>query len=493
MSRHRVNPFGRRPRLTSALFAVAALSSACGSLQPHEDIVRAAGGGSDRGAVQEGLTDAGSTTGGSVDSTTGTGTSGTSGSGATGTSSTGGTISPATSGSTGGSAAGTATGATGISGTTGTTGTTGSDQQDHSTITIGNVSTTSGIAGGAQRPGVVGLQAWVQYVNAKGGINGHPVRLIARDDQSDPNQNAAYTQALVEQSKVVAFVSNWASQTQQASAGFLKSKNVPVIGGDHTAQGSWGVNPMFFPVASVLDAAVSNGVSGLGRVAVPQGKKNLGVFVCAESAICTHGADIAKKVAPKFGFTQVYTGSASFASPGYTAECLNMKSKNVEALIVIFPASATRNIARDCAQQGVKMIYALANGVMEGDFNKDPSFEGSAITQTVFPFAGSNAAPAVEYANAMRKYAPNQISNPASASGWAAGKAFGEAVQRVKGPVTTAKLLAALHSFKNETIGGVTIPLTYSNGPIVPRPCYFLSVIKSGAYVPQNGGKFVCQ
>ena len=480
----RQTALSRALRGHSWVLLAALVLSGCGSLRSHEDIVRAAGGAADQGES------------GAVDTTGGQGPAGTDGPA-------GGTAgsAPGTSSNTG-SAPGTTTGGMtpGAGGDSrpgaapgGTAGSKVDGSTDHGVVTIGNVSTTSGIAGGAQRPGVVGLQAWVQATNAKGGVNGHLLKLITRDDQSDPNQNASYTQALVEQSKVLAFVSNWAGQTQAASADYLKSKSIPVIGGDHNGERSWGVNPMFFPTASIGQDAVRNTVAALAKVAVPQGRTKLGILVCAEAAICTNGAKTSAAYASKVGFTVVYNASAAFTAPGYTAECLAMRNAGVQAVHLIFPASATKKVARDCTRQGLKVIYSLANGTMEGDFNEDPSFEGSAVQQSVFPFAGASTPVAAEYQAAMRKYAPEQISNPASASGYASGVVFGAALAKVRGPVTTAKLLAALYTVKDETFGGATIPLTFKNGPMVPPGCYFLSIIKSGQYVVQNGGKFLCQ
>ena len=470
----------------SWVLLVALLLTGCGSLQPHQDIVRAAGGGT---SDQGGSTGALDSTG--AQGSTGTdglaaGTSGSSvvpgsGSSTTGTSGT-------TTGTTTGSATGSTTGATSTTGA----GTSGGSSADHGVVTIGNVSTTSGVAGGAQRPGVVGLQAWVAATNANGGVNGHLIKMIARDDQNDPNQNASYTQALVEQAHVQAFVSNWASQTQAASADYLKAKQIPVVGGDHTGDNSWGINPMFFPTASIGQDAVRNSMSALAHEAIPQNKKNLAILVCVEGGICTTGQKTANEIATKLGFKVVYNGSASFAAPSYTAECLNMKNAGAEAVATIFPASSNKNIARDCARQGLKVIYSLGFGTMEGDFNKDPNFDGASVNNAVFPWAATDTPVERMYQAAMKKYAPSQISNPASAAGFAAGVVFGAALAKVQGPVTSAKLIAALRTFKNETFGGTTIPLTYKNGPMVPPACYFLSVITHGEYVTRNGGKYLC-
>jgi len=472
----------RLRRLPSCALLSAVLLTGCGSLQPHSDIVRAAGGAAGDSSTALGATtgDQGSTTGTDGSATGSSGSSVLPGTGSSGTTGTSGTTSGTTSG-------GATSGTSGTTSGTGTGGSTTGGAADHGVVTIGNVSTTSGVAGGAQRPGVVGLQAWVAATNAAGGV-----KLIARDDQNDPNQNASYTQALVEQAHVQAFVSNWASQTQAASADYLKAKQIPVVGGDHTGDNSWGVNPMFFPTAAIGQDAVRNSMSALAHVAIPQGKKKLAILVCVEGGICTTGQKTANEIAPKLGFNTVYNGSASFAAPSYTAECLNMKNAGAEAVATIFPASSNKNIARDCGRQGLKVIYSLGFGTMEGDFNKDPNFDGASVNNAVFPWAATDTPVERMYQAAMKKYAPTQLSNPASAAGFAAGVVFGAALAKVQGPVTSAKLIAALRTFKNETFGGTTIPLTYKNGPMVPPACYFLSVISHGEYVTRNGGKYLC-
>src|SRR5712691_2846318 len=50
-------------------------------------------------------------------------------------------------------------------------------------IRIGDVGTYSGFAGTTSIGGKYALEAWASYVNAHGGINGHPIDLIVKDDQ----------------------------------------------------------------------------------------------------------------------------------------------------------------------------------------------------------------------------------------------------------------------------------------------------------------------
>src|SRR5260370_1361855 len=86
-------------------------------------------------------------------------------------------------------------------------------------IKIGNVGTYSGFAGTTSIGSKYGMQAWASYVNAHGGINGHPVDLIVKDDQGSATNALAAVKELVSQDHVIAIVgqhesgleSSWAS------------------------------------------------------------------------------------------------------------------------------------------------------------------------------------------------------------------------------------------------------------------------------------------
>ncbi len=47
-------------------------------------------------------------------------------------------------------------------------------------------------------------QAWASWTNAHGGINGHPVKMIVKDDAPEPVGGAAVAKELVEQDHVMA-------------------------------------------------------------------------------------------------------------------------------------------------------------------------------------------------------------------------------------------------------------------------------------------------
>jgi branched-chain amino acid transport system substrate-binding protein len=198
----------RRGPVVAAVLAVGLLS-ACGTRLP------------DSAFSNQQQVGAGPGTGGST-TTTGKGATGSSGSAGTAGSS----GSKGSSGSSGsGSAAGGGTAGKGGAGNTASdTGVTASS------ITIGEiVSRTNPFDPRAFVGPSYGLQAFVRYTNAHGGIHGRQLKLQTCDDQGNASTDTNCAHTLVDKDKVFALVSNAA--LNYAGASYVNSKNVPDIGG----------------------------------------------------------------------------------------------------------------------------------------------------------------------------------------------------------------------------------------------------------------------
>ena len=87
------------------------------------------------------------------------------------------------------------------------------------------------------------VQAWASSVNAKGGIDGHKVQIIVKDDGYNPTTSLADAQAFVQQNHVIAIFDN--SDEDGVWATYIKSQHVPVIGATEANTGYQ--NPDFFP------------------------------------------------------------------------------------------------------------------------------------------------------------------------------------------------------------------------------------------------------
>src|SRR5580700_2584514 len=65
-------------------------------------------------------------------------------------------------------------------------------------ITIGYIGDLTGVAASTFEDGPGGAQARVDYQNAHGGVNGHKIKLVVLDDQSNPTSFQTAAQALVQ-------------------------------------------------------------------------------------------------------------------------------------------------------------------------------------------------------------------------------------------------------------------------------------------------------
>src|SRR6476619_2760393 len=75
-----------------------------------------------------------------------------------------------------------------------------------SPIKIGLISTLSGAQASAGNQGAVVAPAWAKWINAHGGINGHPFQIFSEDDGSDPVKAQAAEKKLIDEDNVIALV-----------------------------------------------------------------------------------------------------------------------------------------------------------------------------------------------------------------------------------------------------------------------------------------------
>jgi branched-chain amino acid transport system substrate-binding protein len=321
-------------------------------------------------------------------------------------------------------------------------------------VTIASVGNYSGVSGAIQKPGVDGLDAFVKALNARGGVNGHKINLIVEDDRGDATRARSVIQDLVENKGAVAFAGDFASLTQSAAGDYLLQKRIPVMGGEHGPL-IWWQNPMWFPFGADTNFQAYGYVAAAKQFA---NSHNLGIMVCTESPACGVLAGQMKDWATR--------AAASVAAPDYTAQCLAAKSAGVDALFIAFSTTSYQNIARDCSRQGYHPKYIIATGDATEEGN--PEFEGAVTATPAFPpqFQG----PATQdYHAAMKKYDPQSEFIPFAAQGWVIGLGLEKVLKAITGPVTSAKMLDQLWTFKDETLGGLSAPLTFIKDQPAPR------------------------
>src|ERR1039458_580822 len=103
-----------------------------------------------------------------------------------------------------------------------------------SPITIGVICSCTGPLSSSVTIGPPAYTAWVSSINAAGGINGHKINLIVKDDASNPGTSLSQVQSLVTSSHAIALVD--LSIVDAGWATYVQTNNVPVIGANSSSE-----------------------------------------------------------------------------------------------------------------------------------------------------------------------------------------------------------------------------------------------------------------
>jgi ABC-type branched-subunit amino acid transport system substrate-binding protein len=95
------------------------------------------------------------------------------------------------------------------------------------TVTIGSHQPLTGVAAPGYDEIAPAANAYFQYINANGGINGRTIKYIYLDDGYDPTKTVADVHKLVEQDHVFAIFNGLGTPTHEAVVPFLNQQKVP--------------------------------------------------------------------------------------------------------------------------------------------------------------------------------------------------------------------------------------------------------------------------
>jgi branched-chain amino acid transport system substrate-binding protein len=353
-------------------------------------------------------------------------------------------------------------------------------------IRIGTVRTFSGPLASSIVSGKASVQAWAADVNAHGGINGRQIKLYIEDDAGSDAQGLTAVKKLIEQDHVVAIVGQ-ASGNSAAWASYAKQKGIPVVGGN-PGSGSTTTNDDFFAIGG-NPLATFYGVSAAARSNGP----NLGELYCAELPACANTIGLFQAFGSSTGASLSYSAKVSASAPDFIAPCQGLKDSHVQSYILSLAAATQASVASTCKQQGLNARLLLSGQTADANMLKNDAFDGATIVSPIIPFAYESSPSAKAMHDALREYAPQlgstaQPLNQSAVQGYISGKLF-EAAVKASGAttVTPETVKQGLYALKSETLGGLTVPLTYTQGSPTLFNCFYLSRIKNGQFVYPNG------
>jgi len=219
------------------------------------------------------------------------------------------------------------------------------------TITIGIVTSETGAGAPYFFDSPDGAKARFDVENAKGGVFGRKLKLIAIDNATSPTQDAAGWQSL-EQQGVFAVIGY--DPLLFASYRYLTQQGIPVVG-DGLDGPEWGQQPNtnMFNWANSLNPPHFPAYTGFGTFIKSLGAKNMALLsVVSPSATAAMKADEVslKKAGIKFDYTNY---NLQFGTVDFTTEALAMKSAGSDGFASAVEPDSAIGLASSVKQQGI--------------------------------------------------------------------------------------------------------------------------------------------
>jgi branched-chain amino acid transport system substrate-binding protein len=330
-----------------------------------------------------------------------------------------------------------------------------------SPIVLGSFGVESGPLGTLVAPIPVAVRAWAADVNTRGGLAGHPVKVIFADDGGDPQRALAIARRMVDGDGALAFFATYMVTTLPAVLPYLEAQRIPMVGSSNGSEAA-DHSPMVFNPQ--VGADLGTAWSYLLALTSQSDKRSVAVLYCSEASTCVNQYDGLKRIAPEAGVRIVYAGQMSIAAPDYTAEMLAARNAGAEVVICICDPPTQIRMIRSARRQDWSPLFSATYSMDQEQIKagKD-EVEGLLAAASTVPYSTS---PKMKpYLDAVARFVPAGSVGGVGAAAWTQGKLLERIAPFLdREPPTRSSIFEGLRSLDKETLGGLVPPITFPDG-----------------------------
>ncbi len=230
-------------------------------------------------------------------------------------------------------------------------------------VKIGIGIAQTGTLGGGGKAALLALQMWVEDVNAKGGLLGRKVELLAYDDQSNPATTPGIYTKLLDVDKVDLLIAPYGTVPTAPIMPLVKQRGLLLMGNfsfqvNHTVK-----HDMWFNNAPWGDA--TSWTEGFLRVGQNIGAKTI-AFIAADQEFAQNLANGAKEIAKKSGLQTVYEQNYPPTTVDFSAMIRAIRAAKPDMVFVCSYPNDSVAIVRAVNEIGVGPTVKLFGGGMVG-------------------------------------------------------------------------------------------------------------------------------
>jgi len=348
------------------------------------------------------------------------------------------------------------------------------------TVRIGNVST---LFGGLFKGAPVGVQAYADYINSMGGVNG---RKIVVDGADDGYNNGANNKALTQQDMTTDFAMVGSFSLNDAFGGTAlaadpsvpnvsvaldgANNNLPNTFSPSPASGGWQLGPLVY-----FQKKYPNDVLHAGALIANQA-----------SAITKWNGE--KAAMQHLGYHVAYDPTFDITQTDFTQYVIAMRNAGVKILFVEqMPENYASAVFKALAQQNFHPVVVLGASTYSQALvpasGGASATDGSYLEQSASLYLGEDTAsiPAdSQFLSQVQKSSPDFKPDLFTLYGWISAQLFVQALRAAGANPTRGSVLQALRSIKTFTGGYLIAPV--NPAAKTPASCYIIAQIKSGQF-----------
>ena len=326
-------------------------------------------------------------------------------------------------------------------------------------ILVGTLIAQSGPVAPIGIPVLRGMSAYFKMINDAGGINGRQIKLIAKDDEFNPQNAILMAEELVDDDKVFAIVGQLGTPLVLATMEIFQDAGIPAVyqGGGSTKFTTAG--PNYFPVQPVY----SYEGKLFSQFAVEELESQRVVFVYQDDDTGQEALAGFKEGLAHFGKEEILLEEVAVA-PGevdFSAHVQRARSNDPDLVIVHCLLGAATGFLNAAHEVGFDTTFLTqyANSdqtlmALTGDAS-----EGVMVTGWVDITRNEQYTDLVD---AMTKYYPDQFVNSYAVAGWIAGEVFVEGLRLAGNNLSWEGYIAAMETM--DFTDGLASRVTYGPG-----------------------------
>ncbi len=222
---------------------------------------------------------------------------------------------------------------------------------------------TTGYGAWLGEPELKAVQLYAEQVNAKGGIDGHPLELVVYDTESNPEKSSTIAKKLIQRDKVIAIIGTSITTTSNAVKPIAQEEKIVM----YCMTASFEPN---FPDSFCFSTYVPtvNQTETIYDYFTKKGIKRVAIL-CSTDSSGEIWFKETTNTAKKYGF-EIASEHFSVKDMDVTAQLTKLKAINPQALIVGTAGKPNAVVVKNFNQMGFKIPYVTGAGNISESFLK---------------------------------------------------------------------------------------------------------------------------